>query len=299
LSRYIKRSAGALLLGAVALLALYSSAAIAAGPPIVSLESTSEPSLNTTVVNGSVNPNGSPTTYTIEYGKSKLYGQTTTSVNAGNGSSNVPIAEILSGLEPLSTYHARISATNGFGTTTSGDLSWEMLLSWKIEGKLLSSFAKPVEYLGDAYTVPVLTIEGSYVGEPVKYTCQGSSDESKFAHAFLGSSYPMAFENCKVFWGGIEQTGCKPPALINLKLNANAVAEETLTLKNTGASCGLPEAFGLGRPGFALKAMSESQKHLMEFSAKPKIKTTQWTVTVSNSTWLLGGEQIGKPFGIS
>lgn len=300
MSRSIMRSVGALLLGAVALLALYSSPALAAGPPIVSLENTSELSINTANLNGSVNPNGSSTTYFIEYGKSKLYGQTTKTRSVGSGSTSIPFSELISGLEAATTYHARLVAKNSFGTTTSSDLPWEMLLQWKVEGKPVSQFPNGVFYLGDVYTKPTLTIEGNASGQ-VKYTCQASTSESAWSGAKLGLHYSMSFEKCGVSFNGVAQPECKLPSVINMSLNANAVTENQLKIKNEGANCPLIEILNLGNPGFAFKAMPEKEEQFFEFSSTVPygVNFTPWTIKVSNSTWITEGEQEEETFGIS
>lgn len=56
-------------------MSLFSSSALAVGPPEVSFGTDSDHSLNTLMVSGNINTNGSATTYKFEYGKSKLYGQ--------------------------------------------------------------------------------------------------------------------------------------------------------------------------------------------------------------------------------
>jgi hypothetical protein len=59
----------------------------------------------------SVNPLGSPTTYKLQYGTSESYGQTL-SGDLGGGEGPVSISRHLTGLEPNTTYHFRLTTEN-------------------------------------------------------------------------------------------------------------------------------------------------------------------------------------------
>jgi hypothetical protein len=72
-------------------------------------------------VNGLVNPRGAETKYYFEYGSSKTYGSKTAEVSAGAGTSSVEASRTIVGLEPEKTYHYRLVASNGIGTTDGED----------------------------------------------------------------------------------------------------------------------------------------------------------------------------------
>jgi hypothetical protein len=72
-------------------------------------------------LSGSVNPNGSPTSYRFEYGPTTAYGRSTPAVAAGSGKSAVPAVASLDGLGPATTYHYRVVATNAGGPTKGSD----------------------------------------------------------------------------------------------------------------------------------------------------------------------------------
>jgi hypothetical protein len=75
-------------------------------------------------VGAAVNPNGSATTYQIQYGATAAYGHSTGSLPAGNvltGSANQQVGAAVSGLTPLTTYHYRVVASNARGTTYGRD----------------------------------------------------------------------------------------------------------------------------------------------------------------------------------
>ena len=71
-------------------------------------------------LNGTVNPQGCETSYAFEYGTTKEYGSSTGGF-AGEGTSNEPETNPVAGLQPNTTYHFRISATNSSGTAHGAD----------------------------------------------------------------------------------------------------------------------------------------------------------------------------------
>jgi hypothetical protein len=89
-------------------------------------------------LNGSVNPNGSSTTYKFEYGtKETELNRATAPVSAGSGSTSLKVhAEV--GLEPGTKYYFRISASNGAGTSTGSPILNFTTSSglWKIKESL-------------------------------------------------------------------------------------------------------------------------------------------------------------------
>jgi phosphodiesterase/alkaline phosphatase D-like protein len=98
----------------------------AANPVIASFTTTDTPaattgaaevlSPSTANVSGTVTPDGLATTYRIQYGGTKDYGDETPVTEAGSGDSAVPISVKLEGLEPGITYHYRLVAINDGGT---------------------------------------------------------------------------------------------------------------------------------------------------------------------------------------
>ena len=74
-------------------------------------------------LNATVNPEGSETSYQFEYGTSKEYGSSAPASpeGIGSGSEDVALTEAIGGLEPATTYHFRVKATNSEGTTYGED----------------------------------------------------------------------------------------------------------------------------------------------------------------------------------
>jgi DNA-binding beta-propeller fold protein YncE len=76
-------------------------------------------------LNGTVNPEGTATTYHFEWGADTAYGNSTPELDAGDGSSPVAVTpEPVSGLTPATTYHFRIVATTAEGSVQGDDQSF-------------------------------------------------------------------------------------------------------------------------------------------------------------------------------
>ena len=115
-------------IGAVMLLALaFASVALGAAPVATTGPATVVGSTSATV-GGSVDPHGQATTWWVEYGTSTSYGSKTTAANAGAGSTAVSVSSNLTGLKPGTTYHYRIVASNGAGTSRGGDAVFTTLV---------------------------------------------------------------------------------------------------------------------------------------------------------------------------
>jgi sugar lactone lactonase YvrE/phosphodiesterase/alkaline phosphatase D-like protein len=91
--------------------------------PASSTEAASSLAPGEATLNASVNPNEAETTYRFDYGKTTNYGKTAPSPvkSAGSGFSAVKVSETIKALEPNTTYHFRLSATNEAGTTKGED----------------------------------------------------------------------------------------------------------------------------------------------------------------------------------
>jgi hypothetical protein len=72
-------------------------------------------------LHGTVNPNGSSTTYYFQWGPTTGYGETHRASSAGSGTSPKDVSQTASHLTPGTTYHYHLVATNQFGTTVGRD----------------------------------------------------------------------------------------------------------------------------------------------------------------------------------
>ena len=101
------------------------------GTPTVSLDSATNVDAETATIRGTVNANGNATRMTVEYSTSTSFTSSTsvsvfTVLRDGNYSP-VAIPTDLSSLAPRTTYYARLTATNTFGSTVSNAISFTTL----------------------------------------------------------------------------------------------------------------------------------------------------------------------------
>ena len=95
--------------------------ASAAAPPTATTGSSSKLAQSSATVSGTVNPNGTDTSYHFEYGTTASYGSSTPSTDAGAGTADVPVSADLTGLTSSTTYHFRLVAVSSAGTTNGAD----------------------------------------------------------------------------------------------------------------------------------------------------------------------------------
>ena len=102
------------------------TASARAGAPTVTTGSASAVTSTSATVNGTVNPNGRPTTYHFDYGTTTAYGSLAPSPDAGVGSDQIAhaVSASLTGLLPGTMYHYRLVARNLRGTTAGADATF-------------------------------------------------------------------------------------------------------------------------------------------------------------------------------
>jgi hypothetical protein len=144
------------------LLALSAASLILAAPaqalsrPAVSTGGARNVTFDSALLDGSVNPNGSNTSFYFQYGLTRLYGGQTAIADAGAGARPVKVSLAISGLQPLTVYHYRLVAVNGAGAQMGADRT---LLTTKVPLSLaILSSPNPVLYGG------AVTIQGTLSG---------------------------------------------------------------------------------------------------------------------------------------
>ncbi len=108
----------ALVVSAVLVIA---AVAVAASSPTVTTGSHSRLTDTSAVLHGTVNPNGSATTYYFQWGLTTAYGVQSVEHSAGHGTKPVAVSTTAGSLIPGTAYHYRLVATNGAGTTVGAD----------------------------------------------------------------------------------------------------------------------------------------------------------------------------------
>lgn len=113
----------AVIIAGAALALSVTGVAEAAAPAVVTGHATHVGG-TTAVLHGSVNPGGVDTDYTFSYGLTASYGTTTAARSAGSGSKKVAVAEKVTGLQPGTTYHFRISGVSAAGSVSGADVTF-------------------------------------------------------------------------------------------------------------------------------------------------------------------------------
>jgi hypothetical protein len=80
---------------------------------------------NSAVVTGTVNPEGAPTTYQFQYGKTAAYGLHTATTSADSGTATLAVSAALGGLSATTTYHYRLVATSAGGVVAGADRTFK------------------------------------------------------------------------------------------------------------------------------------------------------------------------------
>jgi hypothetical protein len=101
--------------------AVIGGVAVAASSPSVDTGKASHIGQHSAVLNGTVNPNGSSTTWFFQWGLTNAYGVNGRAHGAGNGTVARAVAQTAGGLIPGTTYHYRLVATNAVGTSVGRD----------------------------------------------------------------------------------------------------------------------------------------------------------------------------------
>jgi hypothetical protein len=97
---------------------------MAAAPPAATTSGAASLALTTATLNGTVNPEGQSTSYYFQFGTTTAYASQTPTTDAGTGITPVNASAAVSSLAPATTYHYRLVATNGTGTTLGADRSF-------------------------------------------------------------------------------------------------------------------------------------------------------------------------------
>ncbi len=97
----------------------------AASTPTVTTGGAKSVTYAAATLGGSINPQGSGTSYYFQYGPTRAYGGQSAIGSAGAGTKSVPVAAAIAGLQPLTIYHYRLVAVNAVGTTLGRDRTFQ------------------------------------------------------------------------------------------------------------------------------------------------------------------------------
>jgi hypothetical protein len=104
-----------------------AGATAAPARPDVTTGPTANKGQTSVTLTGRVNPNELETTYTFEYGTTRVYGAQAPAppASVGDGNSSVAVAVDIGGLSPATTYHYRLVARNSKGVRRGADRTFK------------------------------------------------------------------------------------------------------------------------------------------------------------------------------
>ncbi len=95
--------------------------AAAASTPAITAESAVNVANTTATLTATINPNGSDTGYSFQYGPTSAYGVSTNSHRIHAGTRPVTVHISIAGLTPGTPYHFHVAALNGAGSASGAD----------------------------------------------------------------------------------------------------------------------------------------------------------------------------------
>ncbi|MBI5842518.1 MAG: cadherin domain-containing protein [Chloroflexi bacterium] len=134
-------------------------------------------------LNGTVNANNDSSTVTFEYGLDTSYGDTVTADQSPvTGATDTAVSTAITGLTPSTTYHYRVVATNGTGTTNGSDQTFDTLSNSAPTDITLSNNSVPEHQSSDTL-VGTFTTTDADAGDTFTYSLGCASpgaDDSSF-----------------------------------------------------------------------------------------------------------------------
>jgi sugar lactone lactonase YvrE len=90
-------------------------------PPVVLAQSVTGAGTSSVTLNATIDTIGLPSTYSFQYGLDPSYGSSTPPRVTAAGQGQVVVHELVTGLQPATTYHFRVQASNAYGAVTGAD----------------------------------------------------------------------------------------------------------------------------------------------------------------------------------
>jgi phosphodiesterase/alkaline phosphatase D-like protein len=199
----------AAVLVAIAIAAFAAGVAIAASSPTVTTGAATNRTNTSAVLNGSVNPNGSATSYVFDYGFTNTYGLASASHGAGHGTKSVAVQSTITGLVPGTEYHYRIVALNKSGAGSGTDHTFTTT-----GHPPAAAVTGPPSQVGKTTATPTGTInpEGQATNWVVQYGLTTAYGFQTFAQTLPAIATPMTVS--------VQLQGLAPGTLFHYQLAA-------------------------------------------------------------------------------
>lgn len=124
-ARALRRRIAPPALALIAALAITAPAQAVASKPSVNTGGSKAVTYASATLGGSINPQGSATSFYFQYGPTRAYGGQSAIGSAGAGTKPVPVAVGIAGLQPLTIYHYRLVGVNAVSTTLGADHTFQ------------------------------------------------------------------------------------------------------------------------------------------------------------------------------
>ncbi|HEX3509825.1 MAG TPA: hypothetical protein VHT27_01875 [Solirubrobacteraceae bacterium] len=111
--------------------------------PAVETDAATTVGYDDATLDGTVDPRGVGVSYYFEYGPAETYGLRTVDSSAGSGTVDVPEMQSVTGLEEGTTYHFRLVATSGYGTTYGADAAFSTGVKPPLQTDVLATTMTP------------------------------------------------------------------------------------------------------------------------------------------------------------
>jgi hypothetical protein len=262
-----------------------------------------------------IDPNGSDTTYYVEYGKTPAYGAIAPvgPADIGSGSSNVPVAVTLSGLETGASYHYRLMATNSQGVTSTEDATFSAFGVVDFNGKVANPDGSPdVEAGSHPYEVTT-NFKFTQTSVKGKVVPAGALKDMRLVLPTGLGGDPSAVPPCPQSLLAAEGDSlgislCPADSQIGLvRLKVNGLGEIVVPLYNMVPTARAPAEFGVYALLFPLAmgatidprdgyALSVALSNVTELFPLEGIAVTLWGVPADSSHDTLRGACV-TPFG--
>jgi hypothetical protein len=172
--------------------------------PVAETEAASSVGAVVATAKGSVNPEELLTKYHFEYGKTALYGSSTTAENVpGEGDSPVAVSTVIKGLEQNRLYHYRIVATNVDGTSYGEDKTFTTAAVTLPTFSVETGHSLAVKFASAAGAAPVIVSAKGYTIE-----CKSVSGTGEIVEAGEGKLFSktvhkvvVSYHECKATFG--------------------------------------------------------------------------------------------------
>jgi hypothetical protein len=200
---------------------------------------------------GYVNPNNADTTYRFEYGLTTAYGLTSPAEFEpflGSGGAEVPVRATLTGLQPDTTYHFRIVATNSVGTTKGADKQFTTAQAREVLNAYGLPGSRGFELVSPRDQGPV-SEGGGEVAVRQELQFQAATDGSKLAYV-QAYGLPESTSGGEVVYRGARgstgwsATQLSPPLVETSVISGSSIGSRTMYLADD-VKCGV---FASGQP---------------------------------------------------